>query len=179
MATYEPGTELFRRQVGSIKDQTHDAWICLISDDGSSAERLAEMEEAIGDDRRFVFLENEDRVGFYANFERALAAVPEQAAFVALADQDDFWYPEKLEALVAALGDRDLAYGDMRIVGEDGELISETYWNRRRNNYTDLASLLVGNTVTGAVTLFRADLLSRALPFPRAGARPTTTIGSP
>jgi glycosyltransferase involved in cell wall biosynthesis len=166
MATYEPRIDLFRSQVSSIKDQTHTGWICVISDDGSSPERLAEMEEAIGGDPRFVFLENEDRVGFYANFERALAAVPPQARFVALADQDDLWYPDKLEALVAALGDRDLAYSDMRIVRDDGELMSDTYWSLRRNNYTDLASLLVGNTVTGAVTLFRADLLSRVLPFP-------------
>ena len=45
-------------------------------------------------------------------------------------------------------------------------MISGTYWSRRRNNFTDCASMLVGNTVTGAASLFRADLLHRALPFP-------------
>ena len=35
---------------------------------------------------------------------------------MALADQDDRWYPEKLEALIGGLGDRDLVYGDMRVV---------------------------------------------------------------
>lgn len=166
MATYEPSMDLFTQQVRSIKTQTHANWICLISDDGSSPERLAAMRESVGDDPRFVFLENEGRLGFYGNYERVLVAVPPEADLVALADQDDRWYPEKLESLLAALGDRDLAYADMRVVGADGALISETYWNRRRNNYTDLASLLVGNTVTGAASLFRADLLNRALPFP-------------
>ncbi len=166
MATHEPPIDLFEAQVESIRAQTHRDWICLIGDDGSSAERLAEMRRVIGDDPRFVLVEHERRLGFYRNYERVLGMVPPEADLVALADQDDRWYPEKLEALIAGLGDRDLVYGDMRVVGEDGSLISDTYWSRRRNNYTDLASLLVGNTVTGAASLFRADLLERALPFP-------------
>jgi GT2 family glycosyltransferase len=166
MATYDPPEDLFAEQVASIKVQSHGGWICLISDDGSSPERLATIRSVISADPRFVLLEHGPRLGFYGNYERVLAAVPPEAQLVALADQDDRWYPDKLEKLIAGLGDRDLVYGDMRIVGDDGSLISDTYWNRRRNNYTDLASLLVGNTVTGAVSLFRADLLERALPFP-------------
>ena len=54
----------------------------------------------------------------------------------------------------------------MRIVGADGEVVSDTYWRHRRNNWTDLGTLLVGNTVTGAASLFRRRLLDRALPFP-------------
>jgi O-antigen biosynthesis protein len=166
MASFQPRTDFFASQIESIKGQTHRGWICLISDDGSSEERLAQMRSVIGEDPRFVLFDHEQRLGFYGNYERVLAAVPPEATLVALADQDDRWYPEKLEALIAGLGDRDLVYGDMRIVSEDGSPISDTYWNRRRNNYTDFASLLVGNTVTGAASLFRADLLERALPFP-------------
>jgi glycosyltransferase involved in cell wall biosynthesis len=166
MATYEPPIDLFAEQVGSIKGQTHPDWVCLISDDGTSPQRLSAMREVVGSDPRFVWLENEGRLGFYGNYERALAAVPHEAEFVALADQDDRWYPEKLEALLRGIGDHDLVYGDMRVVSDDGSVLSETFWNRRRNNYTDLASMLVGNTVTGAASLFRARLLERALPFP-------------
>jgi glycosyltransferase involved in cell wall biosynthesis len=166
MATYEPQMDLFADQVDSIKRQTHRAWVCLISDDGSTPESLAGMRRVIGDDPRFVLLEHERRLGVYGNNERVLGAVPAEAELVALADQDDRWYPEKLAALIAGLGNRDLVYADMRIVDDDGLLVSDTYWNRRRNNYTDLASLLVGNTVSGAASLFRADLLERALPFP-------------
>jgi GT2 family glycosyltransferase len=166
MTTYEPRLDLFAIQVESIKAQTHPDWICLISDDGSSPDRLTAMRGVIGDDPRLVLVENQRRLGFYGNYERVLGMVPPEADLIALADQDDRWYPEKLEALIAGLGDRDLVYGDMRIVREDGSLASHTYWSRRRNNYTDLMSLLVGNTVTGAASLFRADLLKRALPFP-------------
>jgi GT2 family glycosyltransferase len=166
MATHRPGVELLRKQIQTIRDQTHGAWICLICDDASDPESLEAIETAIEGDPRFVLIRNPGRVGFYLNYERALAAVPAEADYVALADQDDAWRPDKLHTLLGAVEDRALAYGDMRIVNERGDELSPTYWSERRNNYTDPASLLVGNTVTGAASLFRADLLDRVLPFP-------------
>jgi hypothetical protein len=59
-----------------------------------------------------------------------------------------------------------LVYSDMRIVDEQGRTISETFWRDRRNNHTDLSSLLLSNTITGAASLFRRELLDLALPFP-------------
>jgi glycosyltransferase involved in cell wall biosynthesis len=166
MATFEPDPRLLERQIGSIREQTHERWVCLVSDDGSSAERLEHLRSLIGGDERFTLSVGGERLGFYANFERALGMVPAQARFVALADQDDRWYPEKLEALLAGIGGAQLAYSDMRIVDEEGEVVSETFWRGRRNNYTDLVSLLLANTVTGAASLFRRELLDLVLPFP-------------
>lgn len=166
MATFEPEPRLLERQIGSIREQTHERWICLVSDDGSSPERLGHLRELTGGDERFTISVGEERLGFYANFERALGMVPAEAEFVALADQDDRWYPEKLAALIDGLGAAALVYSDMRIVDEEGAVVSETFWRDRRNNYTDLASLLLANTVTGAASLFRRELLDLVLPFP-------------
>ena len=46
---------------------------------------------------------HEAKLGFYGNFERALSLVPANAELIALADQDDEWYPEKLEVLATRL----------------------------------------------------------------------------
>jgi glycosyltransferase involved in cell wall biosynthesis len=166
MATFEPDPRLLERQIGSIREQTHGNWLCLVSDDGSSAQRLDHLRALIANDERFTLSLGEQRLGFYANFERALGMVPPEAGFVALADQDDRWYPEKLEALLAGRGEAQLVYSDMRIVDEDGAVVSGTFWQRRPNNYTDLGSLLLANTVTGAASLFRRELLDLVLPFP-------------
>ena len=167
MATYEPPAELFARQVESIRSQSHGDWVCLISDDCSSPEALGAMGEAIGGDERFVVSRSNERLGFYANFERALGMAPADCAYVAFCDQDDRWYPEKLEILVDELrGGANLAYSDMRIVGDGGETIADTYWTIRRNNHDNFASLLITNTITGAASLFRRELLDLALPFP-------------
>jgi glycosyltransferase involved in cell wall biosynthesis len=166
MATFEPEPRLLERQIESIREQTHENWLCLISDDGSSAERLEHLRALTGGDGRFALSAGEERLGFYANFERALGMAPPEASFVALADQDDRWYPEKLATLLAGRGQAQLVYSDMRIVDEAGAVVSETFWRGRRNNYTDLASLLLANTVTGAASLLRRELLALVLPFP-------------
>ncbi|MGH3672045.1 MAG: glycosyltransferase, partial [Pseudonocardiaceae bacterium] len=159
MATFNPPMDLFRRQIESIRAQTHQNWICVISDDRSDSARFAAIERELGDDPRFVVSRSARRLGFYHNFERALAMVPSDAEFVALCDQDDRWYPEKLEVLLDAIAGAQLAYSDVRVIDEDWRVISNTYWTLRRNNYRDLLSLLVANSVTGAASLFRRDLL--------------------
>jgi hypothetical protein len=166
MATYEPQMDLFRPQVDSIRSQTHSNWICVISDDCSSPERVAAMEEALNGDTRFVISRSPRRLHFYRNFERALSLAPSSAAYVAMADQDDFWHADKLETLLGEIGDTRLAYSDARIVSPDDELIAETYWSERRNNHSNLSSLLMANSVTGAASLFPRSLLDDALPFP-------------
>ena len=166
MATFDPEPRLLERQIESLREQTHGAWVCLISDGGSSESRFRNLRSITAGDPRFVLSRSTERLGFYRNFERALTMVPPGASFVALADQDDRWYPDKLAELIALCGEARLAYSDMRIVDEAGRALSETFWRGRRNNYTDLGSLLLANTVTGAASLFRRELLDLVLPFP-------------
>ena len=168
MATYNPPEELLRRQLDSIRAQTHPHWTCVISDDCSGPQGSAALTRAVGDDPRFVVSRSAQRLGFYRNFERALTMVAAGADYVVLSDQDDAWHPDKLATLLSAIGPAQLVYSDARVVSRTGELISETWWGRRRNNHSDLLSLLVANAVTGAASLFRRDLLDSLLPFPPA-----------
>ncbi len=166
MATFEPDEALFAAQVASLRAQTDRGWICLVSDDASGPEGAAVIERVVGDDPRFAIVRHDERAGFYRNFERALARVPPHAALVALCDQDDVWHPDKLATLRAAIGTARLAYSDQRLVDADGAVLRDTLWSGRRNNVTNLTSMVVANTVTGAATLFRRELLAALLPFP-------------
>lgn len=168
MATHNPDPELFRIQIESLKAQTEKNWICLISDDCSLPEAWQRIEAEVGGDSRFIISRSELRLGFYRNFERALTMVPAAARFVALCDQDDRWYDDKLEALKAGLGDNQLVYSDQRLVDPEGNVLADTYWSSRRNNFKNFASMLIANTVTGAASLFRREMLDYALPFPEA-----------
>jgi glycosyltransferase involved in cell wall biosynthesis len=166
MATFDPPHDLLRRQLDSIREQTHRNWICLISDESSDEAALERLRDEVDRDERFVVSHNDGHLGFYGNFERALSMVPGDAEYVALCDQDDRWHPAKLERLLGEIGERLLVYSDARLVTPQGELVSESYWTNRRNNHTNYASLLMANSVTGAASLFRRDLLDDALPFP-------------
>jgi hypothetical protein len=166
MATYDPDMALFRAQVDSLRAQTDRHWLCVISDDCSSPERFEQLNEVVAGDERFVVSRSERRLGFYRNFERALRMAPTEAQLLALCDQDDRWRPEKLEVLRGALGGAQLAYCDQRLVDAGGRVLRDTLWKGRRNNHTNLASLLIANSITGAATLFRREVAELALPFP-------------
>lgn len=168
MATFDPDPALFRTQIESLRAQTDTRWRCVISDDCSSPERFKEMCAVLDGDERFEVSRSERRLGFYRNFERALRIAPPDAELLALCDQDDRWRPDKLEALRCSLGGAGLVYCDQRLVAADGRVLRGTLWRGRRNNHTNLASMLVANTVTGAATLFRRDVAELALPFPDA-----------
>ncbi|MEZ5062922.1 MAG: glycosyltransferase [Solirubrobacterales bacterium] len=166
MATYNPDMDLFRAQVESLRAQTDANWVCVVNDDRSRPSRFREIEAELDGDDRFVLSRSDRRLGFYRSFERALGLVPAEAELVALSDQDDRWYPEKLATLRRELGTAKLVYSDQRLVDSDGNVLANTYWTTRRNNHTNLLSLLIANTVTGAASLMRREVVETALPFP-------------
>ena len=167
MATYDPDPELFEVQIKSIRAQTSDDWVCYLSDDHSPEAAWSEIRRVVGDDERFVLSRADERLGFFRNFERALAMAPADCELIALCDQDDRWYPEKLETLAAAIGGHQLVYSDQRLTLKDGTVIRDTLWLGRSRNDDSLYSMTIANTIVGASTMMRRDLLDRILPFPR------------
>ncbi len=166
MATYDPNMELFRRQVQSLRTQTDENWICLISDDCSGEDRFQGITQTIGRDPRFQISRSPERRGFYRNFERALGMVPSDAELIALSDQDDRWYPDKLSSLRSSIGDAQLAYGGMRLVDTEGDVLARSLLEGRRARRFNFLSLLCSNMIPGSAALFRRQVLELALPFP-------------
>ncbi len=164
LAAYRPDRRLFARQLVSIAEQTRTDFRCLVGADGGQEEVRRLVAEVVGDDPRFEVVGWDDNVGFYLNFERLLEAVPEDAGWVALSDQDDYWYPDKLERLVPLLDDAALATGQARVVTWPEERVLLASTDRAATAPEDL---LFQNQVTGAFTVLRRTLLDVALPFPR------------
>ncbi|GAC1501723.1 MAG: hypothetical protein NVS2B15_24240 [Pseudarthrobacter sp.] len=172
LAAYQPDESMFARQLLSIQAQTHANFVCLISVDGDY-ERIEDMvRRACGQDERFQILGYGSRLGFHHNFERALTKVPEAARWVALSDQDDYWYPEKLATLLPHLESAALVTGQARVVSPE---ISSTDPNPAGGRLTDrrnvgAADLIASNQVTGSLCMFRREVLDLALPFPSLAA---------
>ncbi|QKE85501.1 bifunctional glycosyltransferase/class I SAM-dependent methyltransferase [Arthrobacter sp. NEB 688] len=164
LAAYRPDPDLFAVQLRSIRDQTRSDFRCLVGADGGQDEVRRLVTDAVGDDPRFEVVGWDDNVGFYLNFERLLAAVPAEVGWVALCDQDDRWYPDKLERLVPLLDDAALALGQARVVTWPRTATAPPVTARR---VVSPVALLLGNQVTGCFSVLRRDLLDVALPFPR------------
>jgi hypothetical protein len=168
MATYNPPIDLFTKQIESLINQTHKNWICIINDDHSNITIFNQIVSITKKDNRFLVFRNSKNIGHYYNFEAALQKVPEEVDYVAYCDQDDEWYPDKIcKSLAGFTSEKDLlVYCDMNIVDPEGNVITNTFWTNRRNNYSSFGALLYANTVTGAASIFRASLLIDLLPFP-------------
>ena len=169
MATFQPDPAFLAHQLDSIRAQKHTNWVCVIADDASGDDHVATIRRLVDGDDRFVVVAHEVNVGFYRNFERALTHVPADADLVALSDQDDVWDPDKIDTLVDRFEDPavTLAYADMRLIDTDDHVVAPSFWRHRTNQWQDLDSLLLLNTVTGAACMVRADVVrEQVLPFP-------------
>ena len=104
LATYQGAAHL-QQQLDSLAAQTHADWSLIASDDGSTDATPAILARfADAHPRGRVRIVPGPRAGATANFLSLLEQVPE-GAFAAFCDQDDLWFPPKLQRAVAALAD--------------------------------------------------------------------------
>lgn len=165
LATYN-GARFLREQLDSIYAQTWPNMEVVAGDDGSSDDTVAILEE-YRQSRGLRYEVNGRNLGFLSNFENILSRC--RGEFIALADQDDVWLPEKLERLVAEIGDASLIYTDASLIDENGwevagSLIATS--GVRPISGRDFGYFLCNSCVTGCTVLFRRALLESALPIP-------------
>lgn len=102
MCTYN-GERFLSKQLESLRAQTHKRWVLYVSDDGSTDctdEILLRFErDTVGKVVRF----KGPRQGFAANFMSLLRRPEVMGDLFAFSDQDDIWFPDKLERGICAL----------------------------------------------------------------------------
>lgn len=163
MCTYN-GANFVAAQLESILNQTCRDLEVIIVDDASTDETLAILERFQRQDARIRLLRNEVNQGFLKNFERALGAC--SADIIALADQDDIWFENKIEALLGELDDNLLVYSRVSLIDEKGSPLAGMFPSVRRLSGHCPLALVMNNCVTGHACLVRRELLDQALPFP-------------
>jgi glycosyltransferase involved in cell wall biosynthesis len=175
LPTYN-GAAYLEAQLASIFAQTLQPRRVLLRDDGSRDGTPALIERLQGQYGSWLkVLTSDANLGCTANVGRLLEA--SAAAYVALADQDDLWWPDKLERSLRLLQELEAIHGpetpllvhtDLELVDEQGARLGETYLQRQRLDptRTGLVDLVLTNVVTGCTVLCNRALLTRALPIP-------------
>lgn len=91
-------------QLHSYVRQSHADWALIVSDDGSLDGSLALLAQfRASQPLRDIQVRTGPGQGFVRNFLALLQAVPHDARYAALSDQDDVWFDEKLERALTAL----------------------------------------------------------------------------
>lgn len=180
LATYN-GSKYLVDQLDSILAQTHQDLRILVSDDGSSDDTLAILQQycaRLG--ARMVLVPNPcPGKGVVRNFENLMAASLNDgvAQWAVFSDQDDVWLPEKIASSLAEMqriegaGDAHvpcLVHSDLTVVDQDLAVLSRSFARYQQMDPATCSrlSLLSVNQVTGCTMMVNRALLKMALPLP-------------
>jgi glycosyltransferase involved in cell wall biosynthesis len=175
LATYN-GERTVAEQIESILGQSSTDWHLLVHDDGSndSTVKIVKCYESKHPDR-ITFLDDEVRVGSAkGNFEYLMKR--STAPYVMFCDQDDVWFPEKVEKTFAFMKLLEqeageiplLIHTDVKLVDSGLNVLSESMFRSHGiSGSADLNELLVRNNVTGCTVMVNRQALDVSLPMPR------------
>jgi glycosyltransferase involved in cell wall biosynthesis len=163
LGTYN-GEAYLHEQLRSVLAQTWPALEIIAIDDCSGDRTVDILREYAGRDPRMRVVVNERNLGFVRNFEKGCRLAG--GKYIALCDQDDYWFPEKIAKMVAAIGGYPMVYCDSDLCDEAlqplGRRISELV---HYQSFDDCRQLCVFSRMYGHATLITQDLFARASPF--------------
>ena len=175
LASYN-GDKYIMEQLDSIVKQSYSNWEVLISDDGSTDNTLSIINEFCARDNRIrIVNESLTKQGACQNFGNLLkTALDKEWDFVMFADQDDFWYENKIQLTLDSMLDGGnfikipkLVYTDFEYADEElTPLPKETDHNISGWKEPNLQRLLAQNNIYGCTMMINRLLAERAIPIP-------------
>lgn len=160
VATYN-GEAYVTEQLRSILKCIGPCDEVIVSDDCSTDGTIAAI-RALSEQRVHI-IENSARVGYQANFERAIQKAAGELIF--FSDQDDVWLDTRVSASLAALKTADLVGTDAIVVDQSLKTIAPSYFALRSAGFS-AAKLFFRPSVIGATVAVRRSFLTQLLPFP-------------
>jgi glycosyltransferase involved in cell wall biosynthesis len=162
MATYNGG-QFLHAQLQSFVDQTRQPDELIITDDGSTDETET-IARAFAKTVHFTveIHRNEKNLGYCGNFNAALIKTTGDLVF--LSDQDDVWFPEKIEHMagVAQKNPKALVVmNDTALTDDELNEVGLTKIGQLRS-----AGLKMDSFVMGCCCAIRRELLDLCLPIP-------------
>lgn len=176
MCTYQ-GSRHVEEQLRSVLQQSWPVRL-LVSDD-ASVDNTVELAAGLLRDDVDRLEAQDSNVGYVKNFERAMASALEGGTrYLALADQDDIWTPDRIAHGMQAMQELERVHGpdvpllvhsDLTLIDEQGSPLHDSYLTFRRyrlGSEKKLPIVLGENGVMGNTVLMNRALATLALPFP-------------
>lgn len=171
------GARFLPELLKSLSNQVVMPGELVVCDDASSDSTISCINKYTADSKYPVkVIENSRRLGVLANYSRAISSC--KGDYVALCDQDDIWFPEKLELTMQKMKEAESIYStnlpllvhtDLSVIDYSGKIIAKSYFKKRKlqeNIEYPLKVLLTQNFVTGCTVLINRSLIKAALPIP-------------
>lgn len=171
MATYN-GEKYISKQLETIINQTYTNWELIIRDDCSTDNTLGIIKDYVKKDSRIKYiLSDSEKHGAYYNFFGLINYVKKikKYDFYMFADQDDEWDNIKIEEYLKFYDSKVntdipiVIYGNMRIIDENGEVVSQNMDELTGIGYTNVITSFFTHKTYGCTVLFNFELL-KSLP---------------
>lgn len=162
--------------LASLEKQTFQDWQLLIRDDGSTDQtlRILLKWQAEHPDKLAGLLLDGSHLGSKLSFSRLVEA--STAPCLMFCDQDDVWFPEKIELQYTALRRLEGQYGeatpllvhsDLVVVDQYRTIQAVSFWDYRDFDVGQpKQAYLLTNVVTGCATAFNRAAAAWAFPLP-------------
>lgn len=160
MATYN-GEKYIKEQLDSILIQLKEEDEVIVSDDGSTDSTI-DIIKAIND-KRIIVVKNHCKKGVNHNFQNALHNA--KGDFIFLADQDDIWFPNKVELCTNELKVYDLVVSNCSVLDNHNEINEDTYFVTA-NSGKGFFKNFYKSSYLGCCLAFRKTILKEVLPLP-------------
>lgn len=159
MATYNGGAFL-KEQLQSFADQARRPDELVVCDDGSTDDTLTIVEAfAAGAPFPVIVERNPANLGYTANFSKAASGCTGDVIF--LSDQDDRWYPGKIQRVMQVMsGGKAVVTNNSQLVAADGTAWGTTLGNLKALGLSDI------ELTNGSCTAMSRAFANLALPFP-------------
>lgn len=176
MSTYN-GEQYLPEQLESIIAQTYTDWHLYVRDDGSSDNTRRIVERYAESDKRITLLPDDGKnMRAMKSFIYLLSNYGD-ADYVAFADQDDVWLPEKLEACLNTMRLTEkqsdnlpvIVHCDLEVVDNKLKTLSPSFWRYVNINPElldgNIYFLSICNSVTGCAMLMNREAVRVSLPI--------------
>lgn len=155
------GEDFLDRSIKSVLSQTYQNWELLLIDDGSEDDSARIIERYLEDDR-IKFLKNDSNSGISATRNKGINNSSGEC--IALLDQDDEWFPDKLQKQVKVLNglgyDYGLIYSNLEVRFDNGDVTERKKEIEPKSTIIEnLELMLLRNLISSPTVLIRKEVL--------------------
>ena len=173
LSTYNSEKYLIQ-QIQSFLNQTYTNWRLVVRDDGSTDQTIGILAELAETYKNKIIFHRGKNIGTIKSFEWLLTQ--SDAEYTMFSDHDDVWLDTKIEDTLLKMKELEAGYGempllvftDLKVVNEDLELVSESFWKYARLDVkllSDFNYLGVCNCVNACTIMINKNAREICLPF--------------
>ena len=169
LCTYN-GSKYLKKQLDSILHQTLSPSEIIIVDDYSKDDTVKILKEYASNNKKIKLYFNEENIGPILSFKKAIFLAENE--YIALCDQDDIWFNNKLELQLSEISKLEdptskplVHFHDLKLMDQNDKVINDSFWSIHKINVKNInfKFLFMNNIITGCTCVINNQMKKELL----------------